>query len=136
MNKVKLRKPIFSPSISHGKCYESVAFQEFQYKSGIQIKKCGIFVSKLHFYLAASHDAVIDEHGLVEVKCHYTEKNKEIWEETVSYLNYVNDTLELDNSREYYNQVQGHLFCSERKECTFIGYSLKEIKLLVSNHIS
>lgn len=78
--------------------------------------------------MAASPDAVIDDNRLVEIKCPYSAKNKEISEETVPYLNYVNDTLELDNSHDYYYQVQGQFFCFGRKECTFIVYTLKDIK--------
>lgn len=127
-NLTKHSPQLFAPAILHGKCYESVALQEFQEKSGIQTKKCGIFVPKSHPYLAASPDAVIDDNRLVEIKCPYSAKNKEISEETVPYLNYVNDTLELGNSHDYYYQVQGQLFCSGRKECTFIVYTLKDIK--------
>lgn len=78
--------------------------------------------------MAASPDAVIDDNRLVEIKCPYSAKTKEISEETVPYLNYVNDTLELDNSHDYNYQVQGQFFCFGRKECTFIVYTLKDIK--------
>lgn len=74
----------------------------------MQTKKCGIFVSKSHPFLAASPDAVIDEHRLVEIKCPYTaKKTKEISEETVPYLNYVNDTLELNKSHDNCSVLDG-----------------------------
>lgn len=42
-NLTKHSPQIFSPAILHGKCYESVALQEFQEKSGIQTKKVWYF---------------------------------------------------------------------------------------------
>lgn len=58
----------------------------------------------------------------------YSKKTKEKSEETVPYLYYVNDTLELDKSHDYYYQVQEQLFWSGRKKCTFNVYTLKDIK--------
>jgi hypothetical protein len=124
---------IFAPAILHGKCYESLALQVFQEKSKFSAQKCGIFVSKTYPYLAASPDAVIDDNTLVEVKCPYTAKNKEISEESVPYLLNVNDALELDQSHDYYYQIQGQLFCLGRKECILVVYTLKDMKTINVN---
>lgn len=87
-------------------------------------------MSKTHPYLAASPDAIINDNTLVEIKCPYTAKNKEISEESVSNLKNVNDEMELDKSHDYYYQIQGQLFCSGRKECIFVVYTLKDMKTI------
>ena len=71
-NLKKHTSEIFAPTFLNGKCYESIALQEFQERSGIQTKTCGIFVSKTHPYLAASPDVIIDDDKLVEIKWPYS----------------------------------------------------------------
>ena len=73
-------------------------YKNFKKDLEFKPKRCGIFVSKTHPYLAASPDAIIDDDKLVEIKCPYIAKHYEISEDTVSYLKWVNDTLELDTS--------------------------------------
>lgn len=57
---------------------------------------------KLYFYLVVFFDVVIDDNRLVEIKCFYLVKNKEVLEEIVFDFNYVNDILEFDNFYDYY----------------------------------
>ena len=45
-NVKKHTSEIFAPTFLNGKCYESIALQEFQERSGIQTKTCGILFQK------------------------------------------------------------------------------------------
>ena len=78
-NLTKHAPEISAPAILHGKCYESIALQEFHERSGIQTKRCDIYVSKRHPFLAASADAIIDDDKLVEIKCPHSDYSKEIY---------------------------------------------------------
>lgn len=116
--------------IIHGRCYESVAIKSFEEKCKVKTQKCGTFVSKSHPFLAASPDAVIDETSILEVKCPFTAKHEHISNETVPFLKNVNASLELDMSHDYFYQIQGQLFCTNRTECTLVVYTFKDLKVI------
>lgn len=40
------------------------------------VSECGLFVHPQHGYLAASPDGLVDNHGIVEIKCPYTARDK------------------------------------------------------------
>lgn len=135
MDKLALRLTKYVPqinalSILHGRCYESVAIKCFEEKCDLKTKKCGTFVSKSHPFLAASPDAIIDDNSIAEVKCPYTSKNEKITEESVSCLRSANESLELDKSQDYYYQIQGQLFCTERTNCILVVYTFKDLKII------
>ncbi len=81
--------------------------------------------------LAASPDRVLDDELIVEVKCPYAAKGKEIIHVTVPYL-VTNATgeLELKSNHDYNYQVQGQLYCSGRSACDFVVYTIKDINLI------
>ena len=87
-----------------------------------------MFVSKSHPYLAASPDAIMDGETLLEVKCPFTSRDQVINEVTVPYLKCVHGELTLDKNHNYFYQIQGQLFCSERKVCKFVVYTFKDCK--------
>lgn len=87
-------------------------------------------MSKSHPFLAASPDAIIDDNSIAEVKCPYTSKNEKISEESVSFLKSANESLELDKSHDYYYQIQGQLFCTERTNCILVVYTFKDLKII------
>lgn len=57
-----------------------------------------------------SPDGLIDEHGLLEIKCPSPENHLD---------NYLNDGIQLD---QYYDQVQWQLVCTQRKWCHLISF--------------
>lgn len=87
-------------------------------------------MSKSHPFLAASPDAIIDDNSIAEVKCPYTSKNEKINEESVSFLKSANESLELDKSHDYYYQMQGQLFCTDRTNCILVVYTFKDLKII------
>ena len=124
---------IKAPAILHGQKYELVAVEEFEKKMKIKTSPCGLFVSGQHPCLAASPDRVIDANTILEVKCPFSAKDKPISPLTVPYLKEVNGSLTLNESHDYFYQVQGQLFCSNRQTCFFIVYTLCDVKILKIN---
>jgi hypothetical protein len=113
----------------HGKKYEAVALKKYCEITGEGIRNCGTFVSKTHPYLAASPDAIVDDDKLVEVKCPFSSKSQLVTIQTVPYLKIINGQTTLDPSHDYYYQIQGQLFCCERKQCDFVVYTFQDIKI-------
>ena len=117
-NKEKLAKSYLqpaqklrAPSIMHGKKYEPVAIKEYENKQNITVNSCGLCISKSHPYIAASPDGIVQDKNLVEVKCPYASRNRDISQESVPYLK-LNDAgvLTLSRAHDYYYQIQGQLF--------------------------
>lgn len=57
-------------------------------------------------------------------------KKWNISETTVSFLQNVEGRLELNVYHDYYYQIQGQLFCSNRKECMLVIYTFKDLKVI------
>jgi len=110
-------------AISHGKLFESTAIKQFEELYDVRVEDgVGIHVSLDRPYLACSPDGIIDSQTLVEVKCPYSAKNSVITPETVPYL-YLDDQtgiFALDRNHNYYYQIQGQLFVTNKK-CLLIG---------------
>ena len=80
--------------------------------------------------LGASPDRVVDDKLLVEVKCPYVARNREISSTTVPYLKGDTDGIVLDENHAYYYQIQGQLYCAEREYCDLVIYTFKDIKVI------
>ena len=117
-------------AILHGRMYESVAVEKFEAKWGISTKECGLFICEEYPQLAASPDRIVDEDTILEVKCPYAHKDKAICSATVPYLKSNGGTLTLNESHNYYYQVQGQMLCSKRKRCLFVIYSFKDLVMI------
>ena len=64
-----------------------------------------------HHFLGALPDGIANSELLVEVKCPFNIKDEIILEN----LPYINEKMELDINTDYYYQIQGQLYCAERK---------------------
>ena len=117
-------------AIQHGQTYESEAVKLFEAATHRVVSNCGIFVQPEHPYLASSPDGIIDDKTLLEVKCPYTARDKDITPDNIPYLNDDNGSLSLDKSHDYYFQIQGQLYCAGRTECDFVVFTKKEIKII------
>ena len=73
---------------------------------------------------------MIDHNLLLEVKCPFTAKDKQINENTVPYLKLIDNELTLRSDHDYYYQIQGQLMCSNRKSCDFVVYTTEDIKII------
>ena len=124
-------KDIKSSAICHGIKYEASAVKMFEEITEMDTSECGIFVSQNHPYLASSPDRIVDDDTLLEVKCPFVAKDKPISHITVPYLQLDdNDNLKLDPTHDYYYQIQGQLYCSDRRTCWFVVFTLKDTKII------
>ena len=120
------------PAIIYGKENESTAIEKYKEVSGKNVSRCGTFVSCLLPYLAASPDGLVNDNLLIEVKCPFSARNQLITNTSVPYLykevdENSNTCLKLDSNHDYYYQVQGQLFASNRSMCDFVVYTQKDI---------
>ncbi|KAK4881993.1 hypothetical protein RN001_005312 [Aquatica leii] len=67
-------------AILYGRTHEKIALEKYEEIMKVQVKSSGFFISKEYPYLGASPDGLINEDGLVEVKCLYSIRNEKIKE--------------------------------------------------------
>ena len=125
-------QPVFCKATDHGVLYEAEALALYELKTGIRVKKCGLFISKSHPHIAASPDGLVGTNTVIEVKCPYNQRNSEINEETIPYLlkNPETNELMLDATHSYYKQIQIQLFATERKYAKLVVYTFKGIEII------
>jgi hypothetical protein len=113
----------------HGKNYETKALKAFEMKYDITTKKCGLFVCLEKPYLGASPDAVIDDESIVEVKCPFSGRNEMIKPGPhFKFLKYdSNGKVSLKPSCNYFDQIQGQLYISNRTVCYFVVYTFCDL---------
>lgn len=101
-------KIIKTAAIMHGIKYESVAVKKYEEITKTKTTECGLFVSSTIPVLAATPDRVVDGDTILEVKCPYVSRDKEINSTTVPYIQKDKDCkMSLDSRHPYYFQVQG-----------------------------
>ena len=124
-------KELNAEPVKHGKRYESTAIAAYEKMTASDVKSVGIVVSPTHPFLGCSPDGMVGTDRIVEVKCPYTARNNEITPVSVPYLytNY-NGNLSLKESHPYYYQIMGTLFCTERKMCTLVVWTFKDVALI------
>ena len=98
-------RDIQSPALAHGHKYESVAVQNFKQEYRVKTTKCGLFVSVLNPFLAATPDGVLYENTILEVKCPYSAysaRDRDVTPASVPYLKHSDDgALYLDLQHSY-----------------------------------
>ena len=124
-----LHSNIKTKAILHGKNYEKKALRLFEEKFSIKTKECGLFVSLDYPYLGASQDAIVDDYAVVEIKCSYSGQNEMVKPGAhFGYLMYDdNGNIVLKKSCNYFDQIQGQLYISNRKYCYFVVFTLKHL---------
>ncbi|XP_076289824.1 uncharacterized protein LOC143213653 [Lasioglossum baleicum] len=127
------RKLNTHPAIGYGRKYEHTALEELASREGITITECGLFIDASIPYLGASPDGVIDDDGIVEIKCPYTAENVTP-EEAIQSVQAVKTMFTdstgtaLRKTHRYFYQVQGQLHITGRKYCIFCVWTRKGIK--------
>ena len=68
---------------------------------------------------------------LVEVKCPFSSKDKDISAKTVPYLQEEEDgKLSLKENHQYFFQIQGQMACSGFNRCIFVVSTFKDTKIM------
>jgi len=121
---------IQAESLNHGKQYESVAINQYEQMTGYTVLSTGLWISTSHPFFASSPDSLIEPNGMIEVKCPFTAKDDKVTPKTVPYLEIQLETLMLKENHDYYFQVQGAHFCTQRSWCDFVVFTLKDLKII------
>lgn len=116
---------ITTRALRHGIHYEERARAKFMTETGLNVEKCGLIVSKFYPFLAASPDGLVDGDAVLEIKCPFSAKDKDINPDTVQFL----DSNGLKREHNYFYQVQGQLMCTSRSKCYFCVFTFKDFKV-------
>lgn len=111
------RKEFYSKSINHGKETEVEAVQEFMKKTGLLVNFFGTNQKLIKFSkrVGGTPDGLIEKDEGLETKCPDSKTHYE-W---LRYLTVENFKKEL---KEYYWQVQGCMYITNRKKWYFVSY--------------
>lgn len=88
-----------------GSKFEDEARQAYEAHTGSLVIETGMHVHPNINYLAASPDGLVDENGLVEIKCPYSLKK-----------------FSIKDREDYWHQIQLQLHCTGRTWCDFVVY--------------
>jgi len=98
----------------YGKLHEPLAVMEYMGKTGLHPEETGFHVHPEHDWLGASPDGLIDDDGLIEVKCPFGLRNKK-------GSDLVFKTAE--DQPHYYAQMQVEMACTDRSWCDFYQWA-------------
>ncbi len=121
-----------SAATDHGKKYEDPAINKYCEMTAAVVVKSGVIVCKEKPYLACSPDGFVGDDLLIEVKCPFSARNKEISTVTVPYLqqNASGDGLSLMVGHDYYHQIQGQMYVTKRYKCHLVVYTLVDFVIV------
>jgi len=116
-------------AVVHGKTYEEIAISQFENKTGLKVKSCGLFINENFPFLAATPDGIVGKDEIIEVKCPFVGRDCEIKPgKNFSFLHYTADQkVSLKSNHNYMYQVQGQLGISKKKFCYFVVYTFKDL---------
>lgn len=126
-------------AMKYGMDYEDIARKSFESTLIIEIKRCGLFIDSDIPFIGASPDGLINDDGIVEIKCPYAARLLTP-EDAIAgnvanlqslYTNAKYDTMK--RSHVYYYQVQGQLHITQRQYCIFslwtpLGMKIEKIE--------
>ncbi|KYN05017.1 hypothetical protein ALC62_04094, partial [Cyphomyrmex costatus] len=125
---------LFPPSIDtaamkYGRDMEKVAKQELSKILKKDIKPCGLFIDSNNPWLGASPDGLLEEDGLVEIKCPLSAENLTAEEaiHTLPRLKGIFDKKDLNamnRNHRFFYQIQGQL--KHSAIFAFLLYGLRE----------
>lgn len=99
---------------------EQQAVDLFQETTGLQVEHTGLWMDGCG-YLGASPDGLIGDNAIIEVKCPFKYRNKVLDEELEKDSHYIlkkiNNEFRLNKDHEYYHQIQGTLFITNKMLC-------------------
>lgn len=115
----------------HGKLYESEALKKYSALTDNIVTRCGFIIDEERPFVGATPDGLVGEQVVVEVKCPYSAKHKNITPQTVPYLEESDGALHLKHSHDYYYQVQLQMQLPKRTYCHFVVYTLCDLKVII-----
>lgn len=127
LNKISIK----TRAMVHGTINEKVAIAQYMKEYDVDVTDCGLFLSQERPYLGASPDGLLGPETIVEVKCPYASRDKDICPISVPFLQKDEDgQLILKKTTIYYAQIQGQLYVTKRKFCNLIVYTYQCLKVV------
>lgn len=121
-------KRFYSDACEYGKKNEENARKELEKITRKTIDPCGLFVDIEQPFLAATPDGLIQDSGLVEIKCPYSARQMTPEEgiRTKKITFWQNN--EINKNHKWYYQVQGQLHITRRSYCIFAVWTPHGLK--------
>lgn len=82
---------------------------------GLQVVQCELFFSTEHHYLGASPDGLLGDERIIEIKCQYTCRYRNITPETVPYI------VPGDREEKYKLKKKHYITTKYWVRCTALG---------------
>ncbi|XP_076381283.1 uncharacterized protein LOC143260253 [Megalopta genalis] len=123
------------PAIEYGRQCENIAREQLAKEEDVEIRKCGLFIDAEIPFLGATPDGIIDDDGIVEIKCPKTAE-KFSPEEAIKNIQPLRRIFEDDagtalrRTHHYFYQVQGQLHITGRQYCLFCLWTPKGMKTI------
>lgn len=97
-----------SPAMEWGNEYEPVARLKYELTTGNNVEECGLFIHN-SIMAGASPDGLVNDDGLLEIKCPNT-------------ATHIETLRKQEVPRQYYWQVMGQLWLTGRQWCDFVSF--------------
>lgn len=105
-----------------GITHEEDALIKYSTELNVAVKKGGFFVNKKYSFLGCSPDGLIGTNGLLEIKCPYSIRNTDSFNNLSAnfFCTEVNQKLKLKKNHNYYYQIQGIMGIMNLDWCDFV----------------
>ncbi|XP_031333375.1 uncharacterized protein LOC116182925 [Photinus pyralis] len=123
-------------AVQWGIAHESEALATFSNITKKSVTPTGLWLHSCGF-LGASPDGLVDDNAIVEVKCPYKFREKDIRKELEgdkSYIITLNESdIFVNSDHEYYDQIQGTLELTGRSVCFLVVWTPKDTIIVQIN---
>ncbi|CAG9818817.1 unnamed protein product [Phaedon cochleariae] len=128
--KIMFPEPNFNKYTRHGKDFEKQAIVEYEELTKKICRQTGLIIHEKHQFIGGSPDGLVNEDGIVEVKCPFSVKNFDVLEACrLGKIPYCDKSGCLKVVSDHYYQIQGLLQVTNRNWCDFVIYTFKGIKV-------
>lgn len=119
--------------VKYGVVNEDNAISAYCASTGNAVSQSGLFVHMDYPYLGASPDGLVEDDGVVEVKCLPSIGNMTFEEAIAAKKNiclaFVDEKLSLKKTHDYFYQIQGQLAIANREFCDLVVYADKDMHI-------
>lgn len=127
---------ITANSLNYGKQNEPIAVKQLELQEKLIVQPCGLFIHPSYNFLGATPDGLIDEDGILEIKCPYSVAGMDPEEAAASkaipyFKMSAQGTLQFNQKHVYFYQVQGQLEITNRSYCLFGMFTSSDFPLKV-----
>lgn len=126
---ILIDRPLHTEAVTFGRDNEENVLKLYEEKTSTQVTRSGLFIDMEHPFLGASPDGLVNDDGLVEIKCLHSVKEQDLINEVKTNksicLELFEGNLRLKRTHNYFYQVQGQLNIAKREWCDFVVFTRK-----------